>query len=137
MAANPALAHRGIGTTSIPVGLITFDGARLAARGVFTRKPLTGGTAADALALTGISAWFGLPFAYDEKSIQWVVPDVTGNGLVRSQAYRVIRAQRIHGAQRWDTVEAILADDPQPVPDGGDFDPADFDPADFFTGVSA
>ena len=131
MPANPVLVYEGPDSTSIKIGLILHDGSRLAARGTFARKPNTSGTASDALALTGITAWVSLAFLYDEKQIAHLVPDVNGDGLARSQMYRVVAAQRTSGTARWDTVECALADDPQAVPTGRDFDPADFDPADF------
>ena len=126
MPGNPVLLYAGIGATSIPIGLILFDGTRLATRGTFTRKPVTSGTAGDPLAHTGLTAWFSLPFAYDVRTVQYVVPDVDGNGFARSQRYRAVTVQRTHGTPRWDTCEAILADDPQVVPTGPDFSPLEF-----------
>lgn len=124
----------GPDSIAIPIGLIQRDGTRLATRGTFARKPITSGSATDALALSGTSAWFSLPFHYDPETIEFVVPDVTGAGFSTSQRWRCIRAQRSHGSSYWDTVEAILSDVPGSVAGPSDFSAIDFSSIDFATG---
>ena len=136
MATNPLYADVGAESLSIPIGLILFDGTRLATRGTFSRTPVTSGSASDGLALTGTSAWFALPFAYDPETIQFVVPDVAGSGFATGQRWRVIKAQRSHGgAIYWDTCQGILSDIPGAIAGGGMFSPLDFSPLDFNTGA--
>lgn len=130
MPRNPTFAYEGPGTLSIPVGLVLHAGGRIATRGTFGRKPKTSGDAADPLAMSGTSAWFSLPFDMDPNDIEFVVPDVEGAGLTASEKWRVINAQRFHGATTyWDTVAAVLSDIPEGVAGTPDFSPADFNVA--------
>ena len=131
MPRNPAFVYEGPGSATIPVGIILFDGRRIATRGTFVRTPVTSGSAADGNALVGITSWADIPFDVDVAEIEFVVPDVDGVGLLRSMQYRVIRAQRHHGTTYWATVELILADDPQRVSSPRDFALGDFRRGDF------
>lgn len=131
MARNPVFAYAGPESPTIPIGIILYDGTRYASRGTFVRKPVTSASASDALALTGVTAWLDLPFDVDPKQIQYVVPDVDGAGLTRSQMYQTVRCQRVHGTTYWTTTEAILVDDPQVVPSGSDFSALEFGSWDF------
>ena len=121
MARNPAFVYEGPGSATIPVGIILFDGTRIATRGTFVRTPITSGSAGDGNALVGITSWCDIPFDIDVADVEWVVPDVDGVGLLRSMQYRVVRAQRHHGTTYWATVELVLADDPQRVSGPRDF----------------
>ena len=135
MPRNPAFAYEGPDSRTIPVGIILFDGTRHATRGTFVRTPVASGTAGDPTAKVGITGWADIPHDIDVAQIEWMVPDVDGNGLSRSMQYRVIRAQRVHGTTFWATVELILADDPQPASGRSDWLAADFNSSDFATGA--
>ena len=126
MPRNPVFTYTGPGSATIDVGIILFDGRRIATRGTFIRTPVTSGSAADGNALSGISSWCDVPFDIDVAEIEWLVPDVDGVGLTRSMQYRVVRAQRHHGVTYWATVELRLADDPQSVSPPRDFKISDW-----------
>ena len=120
MPRNPVFSYTGPGGATIEVGLILFDGRRVATRGSFVRTPVTSGSAADPSALSGISAWADVPFSIDVADIEFLAPDIDGAGLSRAQRYRCLRAQRSHGVTYWTTTQFVLADEPVGV--AGPFD---------------
>ena len=126
MPRNPAFVYEGPDSATIPVGVILFDGARIATRGTFVRTPIKSGTAADPNALVGISAWADIPFDVDVAQIEFLVPDINGVGLTRSEQFRVVKAQRHFGTTYWSTVELVLVDEPLPASAARDFRRGDF-----------
>lgn len=136
MAINPVFSYAGPDSRSIPIGVIFYKSAiRQSTRGVFRRQPLTRSTVGDPLTLSGTTAWFSLPFSIDEKTIEFVVPNLNGAGFSRTRLHLVIRAQRHYGSRTaWDTVEAILSDAQGAMAGAGDFSPVDYSPDDYFTG---
>ena len=131
MPRNPAFVYEGPDSATIPVGIVMHDASRIATRGTFVRTPIASGTAADPNALVGITAWADIPFDVDVAEIAFVVPDINGVGLTRSEQFRVIRAQRHFGTTYWSTVELILVDDPLPASAARDFARADFKAGDW------
>ena len=131
MPRNPVFSYTGPGSATIEVGIILFDGRRIASRGTFIRTPVATGSAGDGNALVGISSWCDVPFDIDVAEVQFIVPDVSGVGLLKSMGYRVVRGQRHHGVSYWSTTQFVLVDDPVRISAARDFAVGDWLRADW------
>ena len=126
MADDPALAYRGVESTSQDILIILFSGAAVTVRGVVTHFETSAGEASAPFADSGPVAW--IAFDGDPAQLEFCqyTEAATGQGVHR----HIIKAERV--SSQWNTVKLNLVSEATVIVQRADFDPREFGP-DFAT----